>query len=163
MSTHHSSKEQSTHQLFAFSITLKGLFSIFEIISGILTYLIPPAVVTNFLLSISDTELAEDKYDFITTRLVDFAHSFSVQTSTFIAFYLLSRGLIKIGLVIALLKNKLWAYPLSLAVLGLFIAYQLYQIYTTHSLLVIGITLFDFVVLYFIWKEYKYVRAKVQQ
>ncbi|BCG83133.1 hypothetical protein MesoLj113b_66750 [Mesorhizobium sp. 113-3-3] len=48
------------------------------------------------------------------------ASNFSVSTQHFYAFYLLSHGIVKLALVVALLKNKLWAYPSSLIVLGLF-------------------------------------------
>ena len=44
------------------------------------------------------------------------------------AVYLLTHGLVKVVLVVALLLNKLWAYPAMIAVLLLFIGYQLYRI-----------------------------------
>jgi uncharacterized membrane protein len=39
------------------------------------------------------------------------AQGFSVGTQNFDVFYLLSHGIVKLFLVAALLKNKLWAYP----------------------------------------------------
>jgi uncharacterized membrane protein len=83
---------------------------------------------------------------------------YTTGTVTFVALYLISRGLIKAFLIGALLKNKLWAYPWSLVVLALFVVYQLYQILTAHSLIVIAITLFDLVVMYFIYREWRIVK-----
>jgi uncharacterized membrane protein len=45
----------------------------------------------------------------------------------------------------------------ALLVLAAFLVYQAYQIATTHSLIVIGITLFDLIVMYFIWREWRIV------
>ena len=44
------------------------------------------------------------------------------------AIYLLTHGAVKVGLVIAILLNKLWAYPCLIIVLLIFIGYQLYRI-----------------------------------
>jgi uncharacterized membrane protein len=87
---------------------------------------------------------------------------FGSGTAVFVALYLLTRGLIKCFLVFALLKNVLWAYPASLVVLGLFVLYQLYEIFTAGSVFVIAITLFDLVVMYFIWREWTIVRARAR-
>jgi uncharacterized membrane protein len=62
-----------------------------------------------------------------------------------------------------LLRGKLWAYPLSIWVLLAFIAYQLYRYTFTHSIGLILLSIFDLVVLWLIWHEYRTVRAAAQQ
>jgi len=57
-----------------------------------------------------------------------------------------------------LLRNKLWAYPVSLVVLGLFIVYQLYRFSYTHGFGLIVLTVFDVFVMGLIWREYRLVR-----
>lgn len=79
----------------------------------------------------------------VATHLLSWAQHFSVETKAFYAFYLVSHGVVKLFLVIGLLRNKLWAYPASLVVLGLFIAYQLYRFSYTHGFGLIVLTLFD--------------------
>lgn len=86
------------------------------------------------------------------------ASNFSVTTQNFYAFYLLSHGIVKLALVVALLKDQLWAYPASLVVLGLFIAYQLYRFSYTGSAGLIILTVFDLFVMVLIWHEYRLVR-----
>jgi uncharacterized membrane protein len=56
-----------------------------------------------------------------------------------------------------LIRNKLWAYPASLLVLGLFSAYQLYRFSYTHSVGLIVLTVFDVIVMELIWHEYRLV------
>ena len=155
-----SRQEKRITEYFRISVFLKGAFSLIEIIAGVLVLFFPVSTITNFLIALAEDELAETPGDFVATHLLSFAQQLSVPSGFFISFYLLSRGLIKFGLVIALLKNKLWAYPSSLVVLGLFIAYQVYDIVLTFSPFLIGLTLFDLVVMWFIWREYQVVRLR---
>lgn len=149
--------EQATYRYFLLSIGLKGLISAAEVIAGILVLVIPHhgmywlvALFTTGPLSFATPESIAAYLDHVVLLVT--------ASTIFVSVYLLSRGFIKLFLIIALIKNKLWAYPISLAVLGLFMLYQCYQIVTTHSIEIILITLFDSVVVYFIWKEYQIVK-----
>lgn len=94
----------------------------------------------------------------VATHLLAWAQNFSVATEHFYAFYLLSHGMVKLLLVIGLLKGKLWAYPASLVVFGLFILYQLYRFSYTHGAGLIVLTVLDVAVMVLIWHEYGLVR-----
>jgi len=74
------------------------------------------------------------------------------------AIYLLSHGVIKMFAVIALLRKKLWGYPLSIAVFGGFIVYQIYRFTVTGGIGLIVLTIFDLVVIWLIWLEYRVVK-----
>jgi len=114
--------------------------------------------ITKLIVSLVQEELREDPHDIIANYLFTFAQQLSVKTKTFAALYLLSHGVVKLILVAELLREKLWAYPASLVVLGLFIAYQAYRFTLTHSLGLIALTLFDLLVIVLIWHEYRLVR-----
>jgi uncharacterized membrane protein len=156
-------QEKRVTRYFRISVMLKGAISLAEIAAGVLIFFVPVSFFTGVLMRFAQGELAEEQGDFIATHLVSLSQQFSLESGTFIAFYLLSRGLIKLVLIIALLKNQLWAYPSSLAVLGLFVAYQAYQIAMTHSLLIVVLTMFDLIVMWFIWKEYHIVRLHKEE
>ena len=64
----------------------------------------------------------------------------------------------KLLLVVDLLRDKLWSYPASLIVFGLFIVYQLYRYSYTHGAGLIVLSVFDIVVMGLIWHEYRLVR-----
>jgi uncharacterized membrane protein len=123
---------------FNVSVGLKGLISVGEIVTAVLVLFIPAS--------------------YLSSPLLSFAHDAPVSAAAYISIYLAVRGLIKLLLIWAMLVRRLWAYPASLAVLALFLAYQLYQIATTHSVILILVTLFDLVVMYFIWKEYQVLK-----
>ena len=68
---------------------------------------------------------------------------------------LLLHGAVKVVLVIALLLNKLWAYPCMIVVLLIFIGYQLYRIALQPSAGLVLLTAFDVVIVALTWREYR--------
>lgn len=150
-------KEHRIRQYFLVSIFFKGVISFAEIVLGIATFFIPLSLVTDTILRYTDEELAENSTDFIANQLNHIVHHLSFASGTFIALYLLSRGLLKALLIVGLLKNQLWAYPASLIVIALFILYQIYQLVILFSLPLIALTVFDLFVMWSIWREYEVV------
>ncbi len=142
---------------FDISVLLKGAISFVEVVAGTLAFFVPVSAVTNFLMRTVGDELSEHS-DKLGALLAHGAQQLSVTGGTFIAIYLLSRGLIKLFLVVALLKNQLWAYPSSLALIGAFVVYQCYQLIVGHSIFIGLLTIFDLLVMYFIWREYRILR-----
>lgn len=149
--------EHTVFELFKWSILLKGLISLGEVLVGAMLLLIPAHYIISLVQGIG-MALSGYADNPITLKIVAELAAFSAGSALFVAFYLLSRGLIKCGLIWALLKNVLWAYPASLLVLGAFLVYQAYEIATKGSIFVIGISLFDIVVMYFIWREWTIVK-----
>jgi len=146
-------------QSFRVSITLKGIDGILEIIGGLIVVWISPSAVNRLVALLTKHELSEDPHDFIFTHLMSAAHSLTEGGNILVSLYLLSHGVAKVVLVVALLFHKLWAYPAMMALLTLFIAYQLYRISYSHSLGLILLTVFDVFVIWLTWKEYKKQKA----
>jgi len=141
-------------RLFRGSVVLKGLSAAMEIVGGAALAAVSPAYILSILGLLTQDELTEDPRDLVANYLLRAASQISLGGKRFAAIYLLSHGVIKIGLVWALLKHKLWAYPLSVAVFGAFIAYQLYLFTFTHGLGLIALSVFDLVVICLICLEY---------
>src|SRR5207245_7135027 len=99
-------------------------------------------------------ELSEDPRDFIATHLLRASQSFASGGKYFASLYLLAHGAVKLVLVAALFRNKLWAYPLMITMLATFVCYQLYRFNLTHSLMMILLTVFDLIVILLTWLEY---------
>jgi uncharacterized membrane protein len=147
--------EHRVHQIFEISVLLKGAHALIECIGGLVLAFVSTSAITNLVHALTQDELIEDPNDFVAAHLLSLTQNFTVSTQHFYAFYLLSHGLIKVFLVIGLLRNKLWAYPVSLVVLGLFIIYQLYRYSYTHGFGLIVLTVFDVMVTGLIWHEYR--------
>ena len=151
-------QERRIHQVFAVSVSLKGLHALFEIAAGLALYFTSTATILGWIGRYTTDELSEDPNDWVATHLLRFGQTFSVQEHDFFAFYLLSHGIVKIILVYGLLKEKLWAYPASFVVFGAFIVYQLYRYSFTHEVSLILLSIFDLFVIYLAVHEYRLLR-----
>ena len=147
--------EREVRFFFRLSVFLKGVDAVLEIIGGVLAFIVSPTTVVWLVDIFTRRELIEDSHDKIVGLLRQAAEHYSITGSTFLALYLLSHGLVKIFLVVGLLKNKMWAYPISLLVLGAFMVYQIYRYSYSHSLLMLGLTVFDLIVVWLIWREWR--------
>jgi uncharacterized membrane protein len=151
-------QEKRISLYFRVSILMKGAISLAELVAGTALLFIPVSYFLNLLARYAESELREDATSFIASHLLQLSQQAAEISGTFIALYLLSRGLVKVVLIWAMLKSKLWAYPASLVVLGLFVLYQLYQIAIGFSWIIVALTVFDFIVMYFIWREYQVLK-----
>ncbi len=144
------------HTLFLFSVWIKGVAGLVETVGGLLVLFVTQKLIDSFVFFLTAPELAEDPEDRIANYLGSAIHHFSADTRVFAGAYLVIHGLVKLFLVAGLLRNKLWAYPLSLWFLGVFIAYQCYRYTHTHSIWLVLLTVFDLVVVFLIWREYQW-------
>src|SRR5260370_4219718 len=139
---------------FRVSISLKGLHALLETIVGIALRRIDPQTMNRFVSAVLHQELSEDPQDFVATHLVRASQYFAGSGKYFASLYLLSHCAVKLVLVVALLRNKLWAYPLMIVTLPPFVCYQIYRFALSHSVAMILLTLFDVVVILLTWLEY---------
>ena len=140
---------------------LKGAHAVIECVGGIILAIVSTKRIGRFVDALTQDELVKDPNDVVATHLRTFAQHFSVDSKNFYAFYLLSHGIVKVFLVWGLLRNKMWAYPTSLVVLGLFIVYQLYRYAYTHSLGLVALTVLDLIVMWLVWHEYRLMRRHI--
>jgi uncharacterized membrane protein len=150
--------ERRIHQIFELGVLLKGAHAAIECVGGAALAVMAPGGIAAMVNTWTQDELIEDPNDFIATHLLALAQGISIGTQHFYAGYLLSHGVVKLLLVIGLLRGRLWSYPASIVALALFIAYQLYRFSYTHSLGLIALTVFDLVMIWLIWHEWRVVR-----
>jgi uncharacterized membrane protein len=137
-------QEKRIRQVFVASVLAKGLHALVEIAGGLALYL-----------------LSSDRIALWLTRIDDggwIGRHFPATEQHFYAFYLLSHGLVKFVVVIGLLRERLWAFPASFLVFGLFIAYQLYRYSFTHDVGMILLSIFDLFVIALAVHEYRLLR-----
>jgi uncharacterized membrane protein len=103
----------------------------------------PPSTIHRFIVELTHNEL-----------------SLSAGAERFAALYLLSHGVIKVVLVYALLKGKLWAYPWAMAVFAGFGVYQIYRYFVHPSGWLIALTVLDVAVILLTWAEWRRLRSQ---
>jgi uncharacterized membrane protein len=124
------------HVAFEIGIFFKGLDGAAEIIGAFLLFVVPPGAISRALAMVTQHELSEDPHDFIA------------------GMYLLVHGVVKVLLVWALFRAKLWAYPVAIVVFAAFGLYQMYRYFLSPSFAMIALTVLDVVVIVLTWMEY---------
>ncbi|TCK75884.1 DUF2127 domain-containing protein [Acidipila rosea] len=145
--------------LFRVSVWLKGFDAALEIVDGIGLWVVRPGWIVRMIGLLTQDEIAEDPHDFVANHLSHAASHFSLASEHFMAIYLLGHGIVKILVVVALLRNKLWAYPVAILVFGGFVVYQIYRFALTGSVGLIALSVIDLIVIWFIWLEYRAVKS----
>lgn len=148
---------------FRVSLILKGLDGVLELVGGILLLVITPEQIGDLVRFLTQHELAQDPNDFVANSLVHLSSNLSGSATLFGAIYLLLHGLVKIVLVWAVLKDKLWAYPWMIAFLLVFILYQGYRIAVAFSWGLVLLTAFDIFIVWITAREYRIHRERNQQ
>ncbi len=141
--------------IFVFTLLLKALNGLLEIVGGILLLIIKPSLVNWLITLLTQQELSEDPKDLIATTLVKLAHIYSSQPINFAVFFLLSHGILKIFFVIYLLRKQLWAYPSFIIFLSIFVVYQIYRITFTRSIFLSLLTILDLFIIWLTFDEYR--------
>jgi uncharacterized membrane protein len=149
---------------FRVLIILKGLDGLLEVVGGILLLIVKPEQITGVAQFLTQHELSQDPHDLFANLVLHGASSLSGAHATlFGAFYLLSHGLVKVVLVWAVLRDKLWAYPWMIAFLGIFIVYQVYRMFVRFTLGLFLLTVFDIVVVWLTVREYQRNRRRARE
>jgi uncharacterized membrane protein len=153
-----------TDKAFRVGLILKALNGLFEIIGGVLLLILSPEQINRWATSWTEDELSRNPHDFIASHILKTAHDLTGSGLIFGAIYLLSHGIAKLVLVVEVIRDRLWAYPALIGLLGLFIAYQLYRIiFVRPSLGMITLTVLDLILVYLTFVEYRRHKAWHQQ
>jgi len=155
--------EKKIHLVFDVTLWLKGAFAFSEILAGLAAYFVPKEFLIDLVYWVTTDEFGETKHDLVSNLLLQGVEHLSVGAKTFAAIYLLAHGVVKLWLIVGLLRQKLWYYPISLIVFTLFIVYQLYRYSFTQSIWLLFITAVDIVVIVLTWHEYRFLQRSRQR
>lgn len=146
---------------FRFSVLGKGLGGLAEIIGGLLLLFLTPVRMNSLLTFLSGHLFSERPWQPFGYFLLRFGAHFSTGAQWFGILYLTSHGVIKCLLMLLLWKRKLWAYPLAVISILVFIAYQIVRICTRPTFAMIALTVFDATMIVLTLLEYGRIRRRV--
>ena len=155
-------QRSSLDKIFKISLIVKALDGVFELIGAVLLLVLPTASISSLAEFLTQHELTQDPHDFIASSLLAAAHHLGTGSALFGSFYLAIHSVVKVVLVAAVLKNKLWAYPWMIGFLTIFTAYQLYRLTYRFSVGLLLLTIFDVLMIALTMLEYRrHQRASV--
>ena len=147
------------HVLFDVGVIAKGIDGALEIVGGALLFFVTADQLRHVARILTLHELTEDPHDLVATYILHTAQRLTPGAIDFGAIYLLWHGLVKVGLVTALLLRKRWAYPVAIVAFLLFLLYQLSRYAHTHSPALLALSALDVLVILLTWLEYRRLRA----
>jgi len=146
--------------VFRAGITMKGIDGLLEITGGVLLWFVKPRAMGGALRALSLHELSRDPHDLIGIHLLHVSERLAHSNPLFASIFLLSHGLAKVGLAVALWLNELWAYPLAIGVFSAFGLYQMYRVSHTHSIALAILTVFDALIVWLTSREYRLQKSE---
>jgi uncharacterized membrane protein len=146
-------------RLFRIAMAFKGIDGLVELVGGITLLLVSQAEVQKVIAAVVTRDLLGPPDGSLARHFVAGTAEFASGNRTFAVAYLLLHGVLKVGLVIALLRHWLPAYPVAIAVLGLFVVYELYRATQTGSVLLPVLAVVDVAVIALVVREYRALRA----
>jgi uncharacterized membrane protein len=148
------------HEAFKIGIGLKGIDGVLELAGGVLLWIEKRVALNRVAKALTQHELSEDPRDFVANHLVQAVRHFGHSEKAFAALYLGLHGVVKIVLVVALWRNRLWAYPAMIAVLLGFIGYQIYRMTLTPTVFLGALTVLDVGIVWLTWMEYRHQKRR---
>jgi uncharacterized membrane protein len=147
------------HRAFEAGILLKGFDGLLEVIGGALVWFVTPALLGGVFRTLYGHEIFRVAGEQVGFHLRAASEKFANGGKIFPSLFLVSHGITKIMLVVAIWRNRLWAYPLMIFVFGAFAVYQVYRLTHTHAVILAVVTATDIAIVYLTWREYREQRA----
>jgi uncharacterized membrane protein len=139
-------------------VALKALDGALEVGGGILLAIVGGSGLTRMVTFLTQHELSEDPQDLVAGWLVRTVTEMGASTLHFAIAYLVVHGLVKLALAAGLLRERLAVFPVALAFLGLFIAYQGYRLAVGPSWELGFLTVVDVLIALLVWAEFRSLR-----
>jgi uncharacterized membrane protein len=150
-----------TEKLFRVAIALKGIDGAVQVLGALLLVIVPSTAITGLAHAVITRDLLGDPSSVLARHLQTAAENFADgSTKTFAVVYLLAHGLIKLGLVVALGRKIVRAYPVAAVVLGAFVVYEVIRAVHTHSIALPFFAALDLVIIVLVLREYRELRAQ---
>lgn len=143
------------HTFFVLGMWWRIIYGILRVVLGLALLRVIGAQFGDLFYDLMRHEIMEVPRDFLLHTIGAFLSHHSFTVTYFLALYLIFWGVIDAVLSVCLLYEKLWAFPVSIALIAVFMCYEVYRVLHTHSLILAGIICMDVVLLWVIREEYR--------
>ena len=143
------------HLAFFVAIAIKGLDGFIEAVAGIVFAIAGSQQVYNLALWATAPELERHPASRAVHAIRHGAYGLTHASHRFVVTYLLLHGLIKLALVINLMIERMWVFPISVALLLGFIGYMSVKLTHHWSVWVFAFAMFDVVTVALVANEWR--------
>jgi uncharacterized membrane protein len=150
----------TTDRLLRAALILKGLDGGVELLAGLALAVVGPRDLAGLTRRVVEHHLLGSPHGALAERFTAAEASLSGGDRGFAVLYLTLHGLVKLGLVVALLREVLPAYPVAVGVLGLFLGYEAYRAAHTGSVTLWVAAALDLAIALLVVREYRRLRRR---
>jgi uncharacterized membrane protein len=150
------------HWLFRIGIVFKGLDGLAELVGGFLFVFFSRDAMSDFVERNTRPVLQWDPDNLIAHSLRHSFDQMSTSGKIFVAIYLLGHGAIKLMLMVGLLREKRWVFPVAIVLLLGFIGFQVYRLCGHFSAGLLVFTVLDAVIVALVWNEYRSLKKQAK-
>jgi uncharacterized membrane protein len=154
-------RADATDRMFAVAVTIKGIDGGLQFLGALMLMVIPPTLITGVANTVVTRDLLGDPNGTLATHLASAADNFTNGSTRWFAIgYLLAHGVVKLGLVWALVKRVMVAFPIAVVVLLGFVVYEVWRAVHTHSIALPVFAAIDMVIIVLVIREYLKLRRE---
>jgi uncharacterized membrane protein len=148
-----------TERLFRVAVAIKGIDGLTELVAAIVLLIVPTAFVQSVVEGVLARDLLGPPDGSLARHFVAGTAEFASGNRTFAVVYLGLHGILKLAMVVALLRKWVRAYPVVVAVLVVFVAYELYRAFHTGSIVLPVLAAIDIAIIVLVIREYRMLRS----
>ncbi|WP_051386250.1 DUF2127 domain-containing protein [Actinokineospora inagensis] len=150
-----------TSPLFRLAMLLKGADGVLQLLGGLLLAVVPTTVISGLANAVITRDMLGDPNGTLAHHLSRAVRDFGNSgTRVFAIVYLLLHGVVKLGLVLAMVRKIKPAYPVAVLVLAAFVVYEVYRAVHTGSIALPFFAAMDVLVIILVIREYRHLRAE---
>lgn len=136
------------------------IYGVLRVLFGLALLQVVGTPLVDIIHSLMAHELRDDPSDLLFGMTQSIIGSEPATITYFIAFYFIFWGVTDTVLSYCLLKDKLWAFPVSLVLIGCFVLYELVRLFYTQSAMLASVIAIDLFIFWLIWREYRKLLAR---
>lgn len=148
----------SYENIFRLSLYWRIVYGMARFVLAIALVFFIGTPVAELIMHVMQHELVEDPGDLVAQTSVHFSHAHGYVVSYFMVGYLLFWSAVDVFLSVSMLKHRLWAFPVSLTLIGVFLSYELYRAVMVQTVTMWGLVVIDVVLWGVIFHEYQRLR-----
>lgn len=143
------------HLAYLIAIIIKGFDGLIETATGLLIATLGSRPIYEFAVWATAPEIARHPESHAVHAIRHGAYGFAHSSHKFAVVYLLAHGILKLGLVVNLLIEHLWIFPVSIAVLLGFISFMAAKLAAHWSPWLFAFAMFDMFTVALIANEWR--------
>ncbi len=140
---------------FLLGVALKAVDGLAELVGGAVLLFVGPAGLSALVGRLTAHALTRDPHDFVANLLVNGTSHLPTSTVQITAVFLIVHGIVKVGIVVAMLFGAVRAYPWAIAALAALTVLQVVQLAMHPSVGLVLFAVLDVAVILLTWREWR--------